>query len=173
MSEEGTGGFDYAGLVAVALRGVVRDVLRKVASDGLVGEQHLYLSFRTSAPGLDLPAHLRKQFPKEMTIVLQNQFWGLAVEDEAFSVQLRFGGKLERLTVPFAALVAFADPSVPFGLRFEGAASEDEGEAFRPAPAPAGARPHPLLSETADAKVVAFRSPRKKPGPRRANSEES
>jgi hypothetical protein len=167
MSEEGTAGFDYAGLVAGALRGVVREVLRRVASDGLVGEQHLYLSFRTSAPGLDLPAHLRKQFPKEMTIVLQNQFWGLTVEDEAFSVQLRFGGKLERLTVPFKALVAFADPSVPFGLRFESSASEDEGEASLPATAPAGRPAGPASAETGDAKVVAFRPGRKKPGPKR------
>ena len=69
MSEEGTAGFDYTGLVAGALRGVVREVLQKVASEELVGEQHLYVSFRTSAPGLDLPAHLRKRFPKEMTRV--------------------------------------------------------------------------------------------------------
>ena len=163
---EGTGGFDYAGLVAQALRGVVRDVLRKVASEGLVGEQHLYLSFRTSNPGLELPSHLRKQFPKEMTIVLQNQFWGLAVEDEAFSVQLKFGGRLERLTVPFAALVAFADPSVPFGLRFEGSGSEVEEEAPAPAARPAPAAPR----ARGDGKVVAFRSSRKKPGPRGLDS---
>ena len=90
MSDEGTAGFDYAGLVAGAFRGVVRDVLRKVASEGMVGEQHLYVSFRTAAPGLDLPPHLRKQFPQEMTIVLQNQFWGLAVEDESFSREVLF-----------------------------------------------------------------------------------
>jgi uncharacterized protein len=163
---EARGELDYASLVAGALRGVVRDVLRRVASDGLLGEQHLYLSFRTSAPGLELPARLRKQFPQEMTIVLQNQFWGLSVEEEAFSVQLRFGGKLERLAVPFAALVAFADPSVPFGLRFEGSGSEGEEEA--PAPAP-----HPALSaptRAPAAKVVAFRSARKKPGPERIDS---
>ena len=170
MTDEGPGEFDYAGLVAGALRGVVRDVLRKVESHGLVGEQHLYLSFRTSAPGLDLPAHLRKQFPREMTIVLQNQFWGLAVEDEEFSVQLRFGGKLERLSVPFAALVAFADPSVPFGLRFEGSAVEDEGAASLPATAPAGPPVGPESAATGDAKVVAFRPGRKKAGPNRLGS---
>jgi hypothetical protein len=163
MNDEGTEGFDYSGLVAGALRGVVRDVLRKVASEGLVGEQHLYLSFRTAVPGLDLPQPLRKQFPQEMTIVLQNQFWGLTVEDESFSVQLRFGGKLERLTVPFAALVAFADPSVPFGLRFEGAGGSDsEDEAAAAAlPARTGLKA-PIRPRSA--KVVAFRSSRKKPG---------
>jgi hypothetical protein len=167
MSDSETLGFDYAGLVAEALRGVVRDVLRKVASDGLVGEQHLYLSFRTSAPGLDLPAHLRKQFPEEMTIVLQNQFWGLVVEDDSFSVQLRFGGKLERLTVPLAALVAFADPSVPFGLRFEGSDPMAAEETSPPRPRPA-LREAP--SPVADPKVVAFRPARKKRGPQRIDS---
>ena len=167
MSDQGTTGFDYAGLVAEALRGVVRDVLRKVASEGMVGEQHLYLSFRTAAPGLDLPAHLKRKFPREMTIVLQNQFWGLAVEDESFSVQLRFGGKLERLTVPFATLVAFADPSVPFGLRFEGSGdSEPDVEPSTPREPAAPVAP----SEAGAPKVVAFRSTRKKPGPERGDS---
>lgn len=169
MSDGGTGGFDYAGLVTGALRGVVREVLRRVASEGLVGEQHLYLSFKTTDPGSELPSHLLKQFPHEMTIVLQNQFWGLAVEEEAFSVQLRFGGKLERITVPYAALVAFADPSVPFGLRFEGSAAlERKDEVATPAPVD---RPIPSTPSRADDdKVVAFRSPRKKPRPKRLDS---
>jgi uncharacterized protein len=168
MSEKGTDGFDYASLFAAALRGVVREVLRVVASEGLVGEQHLYLSFRTSAPGLELPAHLQKQFPKEMTIVLQNQFWGLTVQDEAFSVQLRFGGQLEQLRVPFAALVAFADPSVPFGLRLESSPPEPDDET----PAPVLAKPSLRVAprRAADTKVVAFRPSRKKRGPERLDS---
>jgi hypothetical protein len=165
MSEGQTEEFDYATLVADALRGVVRNVLRRVQVDGLLGEQHLYLTFRTASRGLDLPARLRRQFPEEMTIVLQNQFWGLAVEEDAFSVQLKFGGRLERLTVPFAALVAFADPSVPFGLRFEPSGTGGEGDAASPAPAPAEP---PVLDPTPEksaAKVVAFRPGRKKQGP--------
>jgi uncharacterized protein len=170
MRKPGTGGFDYAGLVAVALRGVVREVLRKVASDGLVGEQHLYLSFRTTAPGLEVPSSLRRQFPEEMTIVLQNQFWGLAVDDDAFSVQLKFGGRLEQLTVPFDALVAFADPSVPFGLRFEQSGSLEPDDEPATAPPPADPQGPEAPSRTGAEKVVAFRSPRKKPGPRRLDS---
>ena len=146
MTDEKPRGFDYSGLVREALRGVVREVLRKVASDGLVGEQHFYISFRTTDPEVVLPARLHKPFPEEMTIVLQHQFSGLSVEDEAFSVELRFGGALERLRVPFAALVAFADPSVPFGLRFE-------------EPAPSA-----LPDATNAPNVVAFRSGRKKAG---------
>jgi uncharacterized protein len=169
MSQAGAGGFDYARLVADALRGVARDVLRKVEGEGLVGEQHLYLSFRTSAPGVEVPSHLRKQFPEEMTIILQNQFWGLEVADEVFSVQLKFSGTLERLTVPFAALVAFADPSVPFGLRFE-SSDEGEKEASAPAPTPAPPGSPPKSDPTGDGKVVAFRSPRKGPGPERRDS---
>jgi hypothetical protein len=170
MSETGAIGFDYAGLVAAALRGVVREVLRKVASEGLVGEQHLYLSFRTTAPGLEVPPSLRRQFPEEMTIVLQNQFWGLTVEDAAFSVQLKFGGRLEQLSVPFDALVAFADPSVPFGLRFEQSGSLEPDD--EPAPSPPVADSHePEAPRRPGAeKVVAFRSPRKKSGPRRLDS---
>jgi hypothetical protein len=168
MSETGAVEFDYAGLVAAALRGVVREVLRKVASEGLVGEQHLYLSFRTTAPGLELPPSLRRRFPEEMTIVLQNQFWGLAVEDGAFSVQLKFGGRLEHLTVPFDALVAFADPSVPFGLRFEHSGDlEPDSEA---GPTPTDSHEPSASSQKGGEKVVAFRSPRKKKGPRRLDS---
>ncbi len=170
MSETGAGEFDYAGLVAAALRGVVREVLRKVASDGLVGEQHLYLSFRTTAPGLELPASLRRQFPEEMTIVLQNQFWGLTVEDGEFSVQLKFGGRLEQLTVPFDALVAFADPSVPFGLRFEPSGSLEPDDEPAAAPPAADSREPEVPGRTGAEKVVAFRSPRKKAGPRRLDS---
>jgi hypothetical protein len=164
MSEGKPVGFDYAGLVMDALRGVVRQVLRKVASDGLVGEQHFYISFRTTAPDVDLPAHLHAQFPQEMTIVLQHQFWGLSVEDAAFSVQLRFGGRLERLRIPFAALVAFADPSVPFGLRFEPADETDAAEPPPPSPADAEA---PAATERGGPNVVAFRSGRKKAGKKR------
>jgi hypothetical protein len=114
---------DYPRLVRDALVGVARNALRVAAERGLPGEHHFYLSFRTGDHGVALSKHLRTQYPQEMTIVLQHQYWDLEVSDEAFSVSLRFGGSVERVTVPFAALSGFADPAAPFGLRFDAAAS--------------------------------------------------
>lgn len=112
-------GIDYARLAQEALRGVARLALDQIARDGLPGEHHLYLSFKTTAPGVRLPPFLVDLHPDEMSIVLQQQFWDLFVDREAFSVTLAFGGSRHSLTVPFAALTTFVDPSVPFGLRWE------------------------------------------------------
>jgi hypothetical protein len=109
----------YDRIVERQLRGVAREVLLQVAAKGLPGEHHFYITFRTDFPGVTIGPNLKEQFPKEITIVLQHQFWGLEVTDEAFSVTLSFGGKHERLHVPFEALVSFTDPSVRFGLQFE------------------------------------------------------
>ncbi len=109
-------GFDYRRMVLEASTHVVREVLSLVAAEGMRGEHHFFLTFSTRYPGVELPAALRLQFPETMTIVLQNQFWDLEVEDESFVVTLRFAGALERLRVPYLALTTFIDPSVPFGL---------------------------------------------------------
>jgi uncharacterized protein len=116
---------DYPAILQDALRDAVRRVLEQVAEHGLPGEHHFYVGFRTSFPGVEVPRHMRAQYPEEMTIVLQNQFWGLEVTPEAFSVLLNFGGSRQRVIVPFAALTTFADPSADFGLRF-GTAGEAE-----------------------------------------------
>jgi hypothetical protein len=115
---------DYSALLQEALRDAVRRVLEQVAEHGLPGEHHFYIGFRTDFPGVEVPRFLRDQYPEEMTIILQHQFWGLDVTPEAFSVLLSFGGSRQRLTVPFAALTTFADPSADFGLRFGAAAGE-------------------------------------------------
>ena len=109
---------DYPAILQDALRDAVRRVLEQVAEHGLPGEHHFYIGFRTNAPGVEVPRHLRAQYPEEIRIVLQHQFWGLEVTPEAFSVLLNFGGSRQRLTVPFAALTMFADPSANFGLPF-------------------------------------------------------
>jgi len=116
----------YDLLLQKALRGVLREALREVAERGLPGAHHLYITFRTQAPGVGMPAHLVQRYPDEMTVVLQHEFWGLEVEEDGFGVTLSFGGRGERLTVPFAAVVAFADPSVNFGLQFETSAVSGE-----------------------------------------------
>jgi hypothetical protein len=110
----------YDRMVEQALRGVVKQSLEIVARSGFPGDHHFYLTFRTDHPGIGLPAALKSQYPDEMTIVLQYQFWGLEVDEEAFEVTLSFNKMQERLHVPFAALTGFVDPSVQFGLQFKG-----------------------------------------------------
>jgi uncharacterized protein len=140
----------YDLLTQDALRGVVRAVLLDVAQNGLPGEHHFYISFDTRAEGVQLSARMLEQYPKEMTVVLQHQFWDLRVTDAGFEVGLSFGGIAERLAVPFAAIKGFFDPSVQFGLQFEEIGeteSQDNGEKVKtaeakpPAPVTSGLAP--------------------------------
>lgn len=118
--------FDYPELVDEALRSVARGVMERVVQDGLPGEHHFFITFYTDHPELEVPASLLANYPEEMTIVLQNQFWDLVVEEEAFEVSLRFGGDPHRLRVPWRAIKSFVDPGAEFGLRFESHAPESE-----------------------------------------------
>ena len=116
----------YDTLVESGLRSVIREALSRVAEEGWPGTHHAYITFRTDAPGVDVPDSLRARYPDELTIVLQHQYWDLEVEDDRFSVTLSFSKVGHRLTVPFAALTAYADPSVKFGLQF--GARQEAGE---------------------------------------------
>ncbi len=109
----------YDKWIEEALRGVIRRVLVQTAAEGLPGDHHFYITFRTKADGVVLPGKLLAQHPDEMTIVLQHQFDDLVVDEDAFQVTLYFKGKGERLRVPLAAVTAFADPSVNFGLELK------------------------------------------------------
>ncbi len=110
----------YDEIVQDALRAVVGRVLRQIeGTDSLPGEHHFYITFKTQAPGVAIPGHLIAKFPDEMTIVLQNRFWDLTVEDDHFSVGLSFNQTPSMLTIPYAAITAFVDPSVDFGLQFQ------------------------------------------------------
>ena len=115
---------DYPKMVETALRGVMREALARTAREGLPGDHHFYVTFRTRAPGVAIPSYLLGKFPDEMTIVLQHQFRALEVGEDAFSVNLSFQSRSERLRIPFAAVTTFADPSVNFGLQFEVPAAE-------------------------------------------------
>jgi uncharacterized protein len=108
----------YKELMDRALRSVVREALLRVKKSGLPGSHHMYVTFRTKAPGVELADRLRERFPDDMTIVLQHQFWGLDVEDDKFEVTLSFNKLHERLVIPFAAITSFVDPAVQFGLQF-------------------------------------------------------
>ena len=118
----------YDLLVRDALRGVVRHVLTDVAKNGLPGEHHFFISFHTGAPGVRISSRLRAQHPEEMTIVLQHQFWDLAITEVGVEVGLSFGGVPEKLFVPFEAMKGFFDPSVQFGLEFETEARPGQGD---------------------------------------------
>jgi hypothetical protein len=109
----------YDLLVQDALKGVVRRVLGNAMREGIPGEHHFYLSFRTREKGVRISQTLRDKYPEEMTIVLQHQFWDLSVNDHAIEVGLSFSGVPEKLVIPFDAISGFFDPSVQFGLKFE------------------------------------------------------
>lgn len=116
----------YDVLTQEALRGVVRAVLQQIAKTGLPGDHHLYVAFETRGKGVSVSDRLKEQYPEEMTIVLQHQFWDLEVSQNRFEVKLSFNNIPERLVVPFTAVKAFYDPSVQFGLQFgaHGAAND-------------------------------------------------
>jgi hypothetical protein len=109
----------YDLLVQDALRSVVRRVLSDAARNGLPGEHHFNISFKTQAAGVAVPTAIRQKYPDEMTIILQHEFWDLAVDADGFEVSLNFSRKPERLKIPFDAIVGFSDPSVPFGFKLE------------------------------------------------------
>jgi hypothetical protein len=114
----------YDLLVQDALRSVVRKVLADTARNGLIGEHHFNIAFKTQAPGVVAPAAIKSRFPDEMSIILQHEFWDLVVREDAFEVSLNFSRKPERLTVPFDSITGFTDPSVPFGFKLEPRVSE-------------------------------------------------
>lgn len=109
---------DFAKLIDDALRGVLRRALERATDCGLPGLHKFYITFETKKPGVTISSALAAQYPEEMTIVLEHQFWDLDITEEAFSVTLSFGGKREQLFIPFDAVSAFVDPSVKFGLQF-------------------------------------------------------
>jgi hypothetical protein len=148
-----------------ALRHVVVSALSHAARSGLPGEHHFYLTFRTDHPQVSLPARLRAQYPQEMTIILQHQFWDLKVEDDRFSVGLSFGGVPTTLVIPFVALTAFADPHVRYGLRFR---------VILPAAAPAKVEaPVPAVVEEETPQVVSLDAFRRRPAIREGSGRDS
>jgi uncharacterized protein len=134
----------YDVLARDALRGVLRQVLTDAAEHGLPGDHHFFITFVSTADGVKLSPRLLAQYPEEMTIILQHQFWDLVVLDDRFEVGLSFGGVPERLVVPFSAIKSFFDPSVQFGLQFETSdAAADAAPAEKTAAPPAASLPAP------------------------------
>lgn len=155
----------YDILAQEALRGVVRKVLSEVAKTGLPGDHHFFISFVTRAPGVRLSEKLLGQYDKEMTIVIQNQYWDLKVNETGFEVGLSFDGIPETLVIPFSAIKGFFDPSVQFGLQFDPATApsastleqqaDDAVKAVATSPSAEGEKP--------GEKVISLDAFRKKP----------
>ncbi|WP_336987173.1 SspB family protein [Altererythrobacter aquiaggeris] len=132
----------YDEIVQEALRAVVGRVLSEVVRGGseLPGDHHFYITFKTGAAGVDIPKHLTERFPDEMTIVLQNKFWDLNVDDHGFQVGLSFNQMPSLLSIPYSAITAFVDPAVDFGLQFQATVADmapephDDAENDSPAP---------------------------------------
>lgn len=116
----------YDILIQDALRGAVKKILAEVGRTGLPGDHHFYIAFDTNAPGVRISQRLKERYPQEMTIVLQHQFWDLAIGEHAFEVGLSFGGVPEKLLVPFSAIKGFFDPSVQFALEFDPGKTAEE-----------------------------------------------
>ncbi len=158
----------YDILTQDAMRGVIRTALQDVAARGLPGEHHFYITFDTRAPAVKLSPRIRAQYPEEMTIVLQHQFWDLTVSDERFEVGLSFNGVRERLSIPFGAIKSFADPSVKFAMQFADleAPAEDAAEPAtieEPAPSePPATADTPAPEDKPSAEIVRIDRFRKK-----------
>ncbi|MBV9993154.1 MAG: hypothetical protein JOZ72_17915 [Alphaproteobacteria bacterium] len=156
----------YQNLIDTALRGVVREALRRVEKQGLIGAHHFCLTFKTRFPGLEIPDFLREQYPDEMMIILQHQFSGLKVKEHHFEVTLAFRKVPATLVIPYEALTAFSDPGVQFVLPLKPAehAARATTAKLAPAPAPEQNRetPAPAEKPPAPGEVVSLDSFRKK-----------
>jgi hypothetical protein len=157
--------FRYDKMVERALRGVVREALARTAASGLPGTHHFYITFQTRHPGTKIPESLSSQYPEDMTIVLEHQFWALEIEEDHFAVTLSFQSRPERLVIPFEAITAFTDPSCKFGLQFqanEGGVGATAGETSTK-PAKAEAKKEPVADKgPKTGEVVALDAFRKK-----------
>jgi hypothetical protein len=119
---------NYGQLMHRAMRSLIQEVLRDIAENGLPGEHHFFITFRTGHPGVAIADWLHSRYPEEMTVVIQHWFENLEVDDEGFSITLNFGDQAEPLRIPFDAIQTFVDPSVEFGLRFESNDEDDDDE---------------------------------------------
>ena len=152
----------YEAMAQDALRGVVKTALKRAAApEGLPGAHHFYITFKTEAPGVSGPADLLGKYPDEMTIVLQHQYWDLAPGETFFSVTLQFGGQPKRLSVPYAAITRFYDPSVQFLLQFEAPPAAPQEAKAAPVAVP-DAKPEAAPAKPAEATIVSLDPFRKK-----------
>lgn len=125
---------DYGNLMHRAMRGLIQNVLLRVAKDGLPGKHHFFITFDTMHPDVEIADWLSDRYPGEMTVVIQEWFADLDVTDDGFSITLNFGENPEPLYIPYDSIKTFVDPSVEFGLRFETQEEQAEDAADSDAP---------------------------------------
>ena len=159
----------YDLLVQDALRSVVRKVLGDAARHGLPGDHHFNIAFKTQAPGVVIPSAVRQRYPDEMSIILQHEFWDLAVTPDTFEVSVNFSRKPERLVVPFDAITGFNDPSVPFGFKLE-PRQHSESETAKPASAKPAPPPAPAAQAKTDIRPLEKPKAPPRPAPRAAEA---
>jgi len=153
----------YEAMAQDALRGVVKTALKRAAApEGLPGAHHFYITFKTDAAGVSAPPDLIGKYPDEMTIVLQHQYWDLAPGETFFSVTLQFGGQPKRLSIPYAAITRFYDPSVQFLLQFEAPPAAPPEAKAAPAAAAPEAKAEAAAAKPAEATIVSLDQFRKK-----------
>ncbi|MEM8851029.1 MAG: ClpXP protease specificity-enhancing factor SspB [Pseudomonadota bacterium] len=157
MDDDPSATIDYGTMMHDAMRGLIRRVLERVAQDGLPGEHHFFISFDTTHPAVVIAEWLRDRYPDDMTIVLQHWYEGLEVRDDGFSVTLNFGDSPEPLSIPWEAMRTFVDPSVEFGLRFEGRdGSEPDPDGGEEAPFAEVTEEEPADAPRQEAEVVSL-----------------
>ena len=110
---------NYEDIIKDSLKNAIKKVLLDVSLKGLPGDHHFYISFITSFSGVKIAEWMIKDYPNEMTIVIQNWFEDLEVDDQYFSIVLNFKNKPEKMKIPFDSIISFSDPSVNFSLQFE------------------------------------------------------
>lgn len=158
--------FDYAKLIDEAMLSLVKKCLLKVKEHGLSGNHHFYITFLTEFPDVEIPQELKQQYPKEMTVVLQHQFWDLDINDKFFTVALSFNNVRRKLIIPVESIISFADPSVKFGLQFQYKRIEDrkneiKNSAATKKPARKTQSTNKKVTNIQDAKIVSLENFRK------------
>ena len=116
---------NYEEIIKDSLKKAIKKLLQNVSLKCLPGDHHFYISFITNFPGVKISECMMKDYPNEMTIVIQNWFENLHVDDKSFSIVLNFKNKPEKLNIPFESIISFSDPSVNFSLQFEGSLSQN------------------------------------------------
>jgi hypothetical protein len=147
---------DYGNLMHRAMRGLIQNVLDRIAKEGLPGKHHFFITFDTMHPDVEIADWLSDRYPGEMTVVIQHWFDKLEVTDEGFSIVLNFGDSPEPLYIPYDSIKTFVDPSVEFGLRFETQETDSDADEVEEAPMEEMADPKAHISAKADAQVVSL-----------------